>query len=108
MPRRLNLVHSVAEDRGPDSRGPILNRTGQAVQGHATFYVVETGWVKIYPGRLELADLWGGSSGFPNQLQTIRNAVEFYYGSQAADRYVAINADRGDVFTFGFFGTRYA
>lgn len=116
--RRLNLTHVVAEDRGPESGTPRLARSGQAVQGFATFYIPETGWIKIPPGRLELAELWGGASGFgSNQtlnfasvLSLERSGVQFYFGQNPLRNrnFVAVNGTVSDFFTFGFFGRRFS
>lgn len=107
--RRLNLVHSVGEDKGPEAIGPRLARSGQAVTGFATFYIPDSGWVDIPPGRLELSELWGGAEGYTkNTTQTGRSPVEFYIEENSLrPNFVAVNGALGDVFTFGFFGKRY-
>lgn len=117
--RRLSLSHVVAEDRGGESGVPALsNRRGQMVQGFATFYIKATGWYELPPGRLEIAELHGGASGF-GAGQTIslasvvgvnRAGVEFYLYADGprAQNFVALNGDVGDVFTFGFFGRRFS
>jgi hypothetical protein len=119
--RRLNCVHTPAEDRQRPS-----GRSGQAVSGFATFYVPDAGWVKVPPGSLDLAELWGGASGFGNSAAQFakpslviadfaeRPMVEFYLDQSTRNRpnrvrgFVAINGDMGEMFTFGFFGKRYS
>lgn len=111
--RRLFLTHSEAEDRQRPS-----GQSGQAVSGHATFYWPGKAWIKIPPGRLELTELWGGSSGFGNNEALISSkrlnqpTVEFYYVPRTATKpnrhasYVALNGAVAEFFTFGFHGKR--
>jgi hypothetical protein len=110
--RRVNIVHAVAEDRLRPS-----GRSGVAVSGFATFYTADTGWVKVPPGALDLAELWGGSSGFGNSSQgttVVRPNVEFYLDQSTTNQpkrvrgFVALNGNFGEMFTFGFFGKRYS
>lgn len=108
--RRMSIVHSVAEDRQRPS-----GQTGQPVSGFATFYWPVSGWLNIPPGRLDLAELWGGSSGkTKNQEQADPESVEFYIDVTPNNKpkrnrnKVALNGDRGDVFTFSFFGKRFS
>ena len=73
----------------------------------AQFYVPAAGWTRIQPGRLGLADLWGGSVREHNREGTIPS-VEFYIGQNPSrvDSYVAVNGDTGDLFSFVVFGRR--
>lgn len=110
--QRRQLVQWPAEDL----QRPTGRVTGNAVAGFATFYIQTSGWFKIPPGRLELARLHGGASGFPNQesLTVARPVVEFYLDIPTVNHpnrvrsFVAVNGSQGQVFTFGFFGTRYS
>lgn len=114
--RRLNLVHTVAEDRQRRS-----GQTGQAVSGFATFYTPDAGWQKVLPGMLDLAELWGGASGFGNASigsllgsSFARPQVEFYLDQGTTNHprrvrgFVGVNGSLGEFFTFGFFGKRYS
>lgn len=95
-----------------------VGRRGRAVTGFATFYITATGWEEIPPGRLELAELHGGASGF-GAGQTLnlgsvvglnRSGVEFYIRNargQVSRNFVAVNGAVGDIFTFGFFGRKF-
>lgn len=107
--RRLNLAHSIAEDKGQEGRSPALARSGQFVTGFATFYWPGSGWLNVPPGRLELVDVLGGASGFTkNQTQSSTEPVEFYLQENSVrPSFVALNGSLGDTFTFGFFGKRY-
>lgn len=113
--RRLNLVHNLAQDLGPESSSPNVDRRRQAVSGFATFYLTnQVGWEKISPGRLEIAELWGGASGDGNHeflfvtTTLLPPKVEFYINMRKPSRsFVACNLPSGDVFTFGFFGRKY-
>jgi hypothetical protein len=91
------------------------------VQGFATFYITATGWEKIPPGRLDLAELHGGASGFGgNEIVGLRQAVtavnlplpqvEFYLyaDNPRVQNFVMVNATNADLFTFGFFGRRFS
>jgi hypothetical protein len=62
--RLVRLVHTRAEDL----LSPL--QTG-AVMAAAQFYMPDSGWVKIQPGRLGLADLWGGSVREHNREGTL-------------------------------------
>ncbi len=118
--RRLSCVHSVAEDIGPESRGPQITRNGRAVTGFATFYIPASGWTKIPPGRLDIAEIWGGASGFGgNEIVGLRQAVtavnlplpqtEFYINLLRPSRsFIAVNGSNADIFTLGFFGRKYS
>ena len=110
--RRLNIVHTVAEDRLRPA-----GRTGVPVSGFATFYFPDTGWAKVPPGSLDLAELWGGASGFGNSsvgTTIARPNVEFYLDNDTTNSpkrrsaYVVLNGDMGELFTLGFFGKRYS
>lgn len=113
--RRLFLTHSAAEDRERPS-----GQDGQAVHGFAVFYWPGKAWLKIPPGRLGVAELWGGASGFGNNEALISSkrlnqpTVEFYYVPRTATKpkrhasYVAINGAVAEYFTFGFFGKRFS
>ncbi len=116
--RRLNCVHTPAEDR----QRPIGGRGGQAVAGFATFYLPDSGWQKIPPGALDLAELWGGASGIGNQDFNLlglgpnleRTGVQFYLDLATRNHpnrirgYVGVNGSIGELFTFGFFGRKYS
>lgn len=113
--RRLYLTHVPAENRLRPS-----GQDGQAVVGYATFYYRGTGWEKIRPGELDLAEVWGGSSAFGNHEALIiatrfpLSEVQFYYRIPTSAHpkrrggYVAINGATADFFSFGFFGKRYS
>jgi hypothetical protein len=76
--------------------------------------------MKIPPGRLDLAELWGGSSGFGNNEALISSkrvpqpGVEFYFVPPTATKpkriasYVALNGAVSEYFTFSFFGRRHS
>lgn|SRR3990167_206833 len=108
---RRRLVHNVAEDRQRPS-----GQTGQAVSGYATFYLHTPDWEKIFPGQLDLAELWGGASGFTKQntAHTAIPEVEFYLDAATVNHpkrvkgFVALNGNKSNTFTFGFFGKRYS
>ena len=113
--RRLFLAHMRAEDRLRPS-----GQSGQMVAGFATFYHRGTGWSKVLPGELDLAELHGGASGFGNHETVIiatRNQpteVHFYYRIPTSAHphrkggYVGLNGATADFFSFGFFGKRYS
>lgn len=112
--RRLALVHTPADDRGPESSSPNIHRRTTAVTGFATFYLSgTTGWEKIPPGRLDLAELWGGGSGFGNHEFNFISSrlfppeVQFYINLRKPSKsYVAAYLPNGEIYTFGFFGRR--
>ena len=113
--RRLALVHNLADDLGPESSSPNLASRSRAVSGFASFYITGTGWEKIPPGRLEIAEIWGGASGIGNAQAfgllgnpLVRSGVEFYINLRKPSKsFVATFGTIGDVFTFGFFGKKY-
>ena len=120
--KRLALSHWAAEDRGPESGAPVLSRTrGQMVQGFATLYIAKaSGWLKIPPGRLDVAEILGGASGLGNHdINIIASRVavpqvEFYLDVPTRNHpkritsYVSVNRAYGEIFTFGFFGRRFS
>ena len=110
--RRMNIVHSLAENRQRPT-----GQTGTSVSVFATFYVPDSGWQKVPPGALDLAELHGGASGFGNSSQgttVVRPGVEFYLDQNTTNHpkrvsgYVGLNGSFADVFTFAFFGKRYS